>query len=266
MKSKIPKLTPEQIAQLLGDPVEHTEMAMKILSNNPVFFPGRLISLWEMNQILTEKFLTAWVLFMREFEKAGQEKADALAIIDDESRNHIVQAMEAMQWESEKLGLVQSPKLCREIKMQLIDVAWHWDAPRREALLRGQPAPRIPKEVPPQTFQHIYALLRTLGRIVWEEMEQIKLVVIKPDKAHFFEKESLFGLEVGMAFPRAKAEIKDAGNCLAADLNTSAVFHLMRVAEHGLRALAKHLEISIPESELDYQTWNQIIRKNAIRN
>ena len=65
---------------------------MQTASHNPVFYPGRLISLWDMNQILTEKFLMAWVLFMREFEKASQEKAYALAMIDDESRDQIVRA------------------------------------------------------------------------------------------------------------------------------------------------------------------------------
>jgi hypothetical protein len=219
-----------------------------------------------MNQILTEKFLTAWVLFIREYEKAGEEKSDPLALVDEESRNHIVRAMEAMHWESEKLGLIHTPKLCREIKVQLTDPAWHWDAPRREALLRGQPEPRIPEKVPPQTFQHVYALLRTLGRIVWEEMEEIKLVVIKPDKARFFEKDALFGPEVALVFPGAKTEIKDAGNCLAADLNTAAVFHLMRASEWGLRYLAEHLE-AWPSSKfpIEFSQWKDVIGAISIK-
>jgi hypothetical protein len=232
---------------------------MKQQSNNSIFCPGRLLTLWEMNQLLTERFLTAWVLFLREYEKAGQEKADPMALIDEDSRNHIVRAMESMHWESEKLGLVHSPKLCREIKVQLTDVAWHWDAPRREAFLRGQPEPRMPKELPPQTFQQVYSLLRTLGRIIQEEMTEIKLVVIKSDKVRFFEKDELFGPEVAQAFPEANVEIKDAGNCLAADLNTAAVFHLMRASELGLRALAQKLNAWQRSFPVEFAQWSEVI-------
>jgi hypothetical protein len=81
---------------------------MKIASRNPVFFPGRLLSLWDMNQILTEKFLHAWVLFMREFEKAGHEKANYSAVIDGESRQKIVNALDALKLQCEMLGLNES--------------------------------------------------------------------------------------------------------------------------------------------------------------
>ena len=44
-------------------------------------------------------------------------------------------------------------------------------------------------------------------------------------------------------FKSAKDDIGAAGNCYAADLHTAAVFHLMRVAEKGMKALARHLGI-----------------------
>src|SRR4051794_4802873 len=48
----------------------------------------------------------------------------------------------------------------------------------------------------------------------------------------------IMGAEVKAAFPSAMPDVLEVGNCLAAECNTAAVFHLMRVAEVGLRALA----------------------------
>lgn len=50
-----------------------------------------------------------------------------------------------------------------------------------------------------------------------------------------------FGAKVRSAFPSAADDLREAGNCLAADCNTAAVFHLMRAVEWALRALGAHL-------------------------
>lgn len=78
-------------------------------------------------------------------------------------------------------------------------------------------------------------------------------------RSNFFEQHDLFGEAVSAAFPSAQSEIKDAGNCLAADLHTAAVFHLMRAVEHGLRALARHLKVKAGQP-LEYACWEQVIR------
>jgi hypothetical protein len=59
--------------------------------------------------------------------------------------------------------------------------------------------------------------------------------------AKYVDKSELFGHDVAVAFPSATADLRQAGNCLAADCNTAAVFHLMRAVEWALRALAVHL-------------------------
>jgi len=83
-------------------------------------------------------------------------------------------------------------------------------------------------------------------------------IYIPTGKTKLFEQPELFDdLEKKVfpskVFPSAKAEIKNAGNCLAADLNTAAVFHLMRIVNFGLRALARNLGVDqIGEKELEY--------------
>jgi hypothetical protein len=58
-------------------------------------------------------------------------------------------------------------------------------------------------------------------------------------------------------------------NCLAADLHTAAVFHLMITSEYGLRALAKHLKVKTKRT-LEFSDWEAIIsaidtKLNAIK-
>jgi hypothetical protein len=79
-------------------------------------------------------------------------------------------------------------------------------------------------------------------------------VRIASDRKSYFEQEHLFGPEVDIAFPGAASDIRDAGDCLAVENNTAAVFHLMRVVEHGLRALAWDREIEVAKGPLDLAT------------
>ena len=93
-------------------------------------------------------------------------------------------------------------------------------------------------------------------------LKQRKLAFISPERAELLEQEALFGERVRQAFPSASSEIKAVGNCLAADLNTAAVFHLMRVVEIGLRALAKKLHVAKVRKNvpLERGTWGDVIQ------
>jgi len=83
---------------------------------------------------------------------------------------------------------------------------------------------------------------------------------IPMEKGEFFEKDALFGDAANKAFPSAMHDIKDAGNCLAADLHPATAFHLMRVVEIGLRELARKLRVTIPKTPLDYAGWDSVVR------
>jgi len=97
----------------------------------------------------------------------------------------------------------------------------------------------------------------TLLRETWER----KFLYINEDCSLFVDNPNLLGAEVVEAFPSAKDDIREAGNCLAAECTTSAVFHLMRVAEYGLRALAKDRRIKVPRGALELATWEDIIQR-----
>ncbi|MDR3464988.1 MAG: hypothetical protein P4M07_03495 [Xanthobacteraceae bacterium] len=66
---------------------------------------------------------------------------------------------------------------------------------------------------------------------------------------------------INKAFPAVEAEAKCAADLYALDHNTGSVFHSMRVAEHGLRALAKERRIVIGKNKpVEWATWQDIIR------
>jgi hypothetical protein len=104
-----------------------------------------------------------------------------------------------------------------------------------------------------------------LQHAFWYELTDRKFVFIPKNKVKYFERKKLFGVRVHISFPSARIDIKDAGNCLAVDLNTSAVFHLMRVVEIGLRAFAKYLKVKIKKTPLEYADWGKILDEIDLR-
>jgi hypothetical protein len=70
---------------------------------------------------------------------------------------------------------------------------------------------------------------------------------------------AVIGHKVVVAFPSTLDDFEEAGNCLAAECNTGGVFHLMRVAEIGLRAVASDRNASFANKPIDQQEWGTII-------
>ncbi len=101
----------------------------------------------------------------------------------------------------------------------------------------------------PKSNETIKSFLERARIAIYNEMEARKFVYIPESQHAYFENNRLFGESVYENFKSARDDIENAGNCLAADLPTAAVFHLMRVAEFGMRALAKHLKVKITKQK-----------------
>jgi hypothetical protein len=97
--------------------------------------------------------------------------------------------------------------------------------------------------------------IKMLKDIIKAELDKRLFMFIPQDDANWYEKEDGFGIEVSEAFRSAIEDIKEAGNCFATGRYTASVFHLMRVLEHGLRALAKDVGLTFEKS-----TWGGIIK------
>ncbi len=104
---------------------------------------------------------------------------------------------------------------------------------------------------------HLNTILATLKR----ELSVTCLFVLEREKGKLFESTApLFGVEVEKAFPAAAFEIEEAGKCLALSRSTASVFHLMRVIEVALRAVAKCLSIPDPLKEAE-RNWGVVLKK-----
>jgi hypothetical protein len=101
-------------------------------------------------------------------------------------------------------------------------------------------------------------------------MQKLKFVYIEPGKIPFVNNEALLGGGVRNFFTEAAEDIRAAGNCLAVDCSTAAVFHLMRAAEFGLRRIARKLRVRLTHSgsrqPLEFADWEKVITgvKNSI--
>jgi hypothetical protein len=70
----------------------------------------------------------------------------------------------------------------------------------------------------------------------------------------------LFGSEVVVKFPSTAYEIDEAAKCLALSRGTACVFHLMRLMEISVRAVARCLNIADPVQPAD-RSWGAILKK-----
>jgi hypothetical protein len=147
-------------------------------------------------------------------------------------RSALLEGIGAVANQCKKLQLLVSEALCNRLHGKLTAGEYHWKIVESE--------------------------LEGIRLSMNNELVSKKFAFIPIDKAEFFEQEKLLGQSVYDAFSEARYDVKEAGNALAADLNTAAVFHLMRIAEFGLRGLARQLKVKLP-FQIEYATWGQVI-------
>lgn len=63
-------------------------------------------------------------------------------------------------------------------------------------------------------------------------------------------------------FPSAKDDCREAVYCYVLERNTASIFHSMRVAEIGLRGLARRMTVKLPKGrKLEWGEWQAILRE-----
>lgn len=172
------------------------------------------------------------LLFMQGDQSAGTElEASILHLVRD--------SMEGVVKEIEELPVTDA------IKTQ---------AGRLSARLAGNLHTDIEKTV-------AISLIQELKHNILHDLSGHYCVMITKDRRYLYAQTSpLFGPEVASRFPSASRDIASAGQCLALDQWTAAVFHLMRVLEHGLRELAAKLQVTFPAG-IEFENWKNVIDK-----
>jgi hypothetical protein len=105
-----------------------------------------------------------------------------------------------------------------------------------------------------------------LGQLVLrihEDLQAELFLHVPKDRISYYKaKDPLFGVEVANRFPSVSFDVAEAGKCYALHRSTACVFHLMRVLEIGLAALAARFGVPA-----DHTNWQNIIERTekAIR-
>ena len=118
------------------------------------------------------------------------------------------------------------------------------------------------------TIERASTLVDSLTDLMHDTFGKERFVFVPSDRQRFFEQDNLFRFprRTRHPFTSVRADIRSAGTCLALDLNTAAVYHAMRVAEIGLRALARHPRVRITNSKgkkqpVEWEEWQTVLRE-----
>lgn len=226
---KLPPLTASQKAQILGD----KPLAFSAFRKQP---PRALISACDMFQILLADAFQRWFEIKKiasEYEVAAHDTSLRTVPIDQTRHQQLRQIVSNFQFICFQFELTETSNQVHLFEHTIKHDSVDWVSINN-------------------LMHHLLATLQ-------KEMGQRLFMRIPQGNEEYFENDELFGQSVALAFPEAKAEIKDAGNCLAADLYTAAVFHLMRASEFGLRALAKKLNAWQRQSPVEFAQWGDVI-------
>jgi hypothetical protein len=114
------------------------------------------------------------------------------------------------------------------------------------------------------TYSRLSFQLEQLFELMKSELQASTVLIVDGSDGVYYDREFLFGRAVFDAFPSARNDVKEAGNSLACGRATATVFHLMRAAEIGLRALATDRRVKFQKRSnlpLEYREWGEILEQ-----
>lgn len=107
--------------------------------------------------------------------------------------------------------------------------------------------------------------MEDLGRWCWafavrleEGLGERVVLALERDRERYYEGAGVWGEAVGR-FEEAEWDMREAGKCYAFERYTASIFHVMRVLEHGLKAVAGTIPSFEREGSLDV-AWGRILR------
>jgi len=208
---------------------------------HPIFplSPRRLISLADMIRFVMEEYQSAhtslneWTFKLISASSASKHQGE----ISESESNTLLTDLKNLLPLCSKLGLPQTERLIGQLKIEL-----------------------GPKGVG-RNYTGIQERVKSLWWTMHDEAKDKTFAFIPSNRVFFCNNDLILGKTVKKAFPSAVKEAKEAGNCVAIEAYTASVFHLMRAAEHGLRALARKLKVNRVKrnTPIEYATWGEII-------
>jgi hypothetical protein len=103
--------------------------------------------------------------------------------------------------------------------------------------------------------------IKLLRELITSGLRDRFSLIMKPDRYKYYGNKEWFGSALHKAFEAASPDMMAAANCYALEEPTACVFHSMRVAERGMRALARHLRVSVSAKKpIEYEDWGTVIK------
>ncbi len=104
---------------------------------------------------------------------------------------------------------------------------------------------------------------KTMLEAIHSELRYRRFAFVPTPKATLHDKFGSSWEEIWKQFPEVKEDSQDAIDCYALEKNTACVFHMMRVAELGLRNIAKKVRVKLTDKgkplPVEFATWNKVI-------
>jgi hypothetical protein len=116
------------------------------------------------------------------------------------------------------------------------------------------------------TYSQLVSQLNTLFEAVEDDIKFERFFHYRQERVRPYMNRSVEWAQTASAFPSAADEVAEGLDCYALEHNTACVFHMMRVAELGMRTLARERQVTFPRHPLEWADWENIIdqiEKNA---
>jgi len=118
------------------------------------------------------------------------------------------------------------------------------------------------------TWNELYNEAKVLREAIFSDLPLRRFAHVATTKATLLDKVSEDWAKIVGKFSDAKDDSQSAVECYALEQDTACVFHLMRVAEIGLRSIARKLHIALTHKgktcPIEYADWDKVI--TAIKN
>lgn len=188
-----------------------------------------LVSLYAMYEFLLERFCSA-TRYLALARETLENFTDQNELLPQEDQRVIAEWLNRMRQECEPL--------CLKASLGQIE--------------------RLLSNIEHSSVNNIGHGIADLGMRMRDETERMRFLYISPDLQRFYtDPEDIYGDAVLGKFHDARRDIQEAAKCLALERSTASVYHSMRIAEHGLRHIAKRVGITVSKSVRD--SWGQLI-------
>ena len=110
-------------------------------------------------------------------------------------------------------------------------------------------------------FNQIARSVESISQRLADELTMTRAFVIEHEKQKYYDPaQPLFGNDVASKFLSVIFELDEGAKCLALGRPTACVFHLMRIMEIGVRAMARCLNVPDPTKPAE-RNWGHILNE-----